>query len=72
VAKLVAARKELMAAWVPGAMAAAQALPGEGPGKWAVCYDRDQYVKSAVNASCDCSAPQARNQTTPHSNHIHS
>ncbi len=58
VAALVAARKAEVAAFTRGRLVPPPDLPGEGPGRYGVCCDRDPFVApkpGAANATCDCS-----------------
>jgi hypothetical protein len=36
-------------------LAAPPDLPGEGPGRYGVCCDRDPFAPFRRNATCDCS-----------------
>lgn len=52
-AALVAARKVELAEFHRTLLSPAPDLPGEGPGRYGVCCNRNPYA-APVNASCDC------------------
>ena len=55
VAALVAGRRREVATFTHGVLAAPPDLPGEGPGRYGVCCDRDPFAPFRRNATCDCS-----------------